>query len=249
MSAVTYSRFEVLRTFRNRRFFIFSLGFPVVFYLLIVTLNNGKKAKHDFIKTVGLPPAHYYMISLLSFGAMAAGLAGGARISAERQVGWNRLLRLTPLTPRAYFRSKVLTSYIMVLSSMLLLYVLGIGFGVRMPLQQWLQASGLVLVAVVPFVALGIAIGHLLSPDSMGPAMGGGIGVLAFLGGTWFPIQGSGFFVHFCQALPSYWLVQAGHVGLGADPWGAKGWVTVAAWAVVFTVFAMWAYRRDTQRL
>ena len=30
-----YVRFELLRTFRNRRFFIFSLGFPLVLYFLI----------------------------------------------------------------------------------------------------------------------------------------------------------------------------------------------------------------------
>ena len=30
-----YLRFELLRTFRNRRFFIFSLGFPLVLYFLI----------------------------------------------------------------------------------------------------------------------------------------------------------------------------------------------------------------------
>ena len=29
MSTATYARFEVLRTFRNRRFFIFSLVFPL----------------------------------------------------------------------------------------------------------------------------------------------------------------------------------------------------------------------------
>ena len=35
MNAVTYARYELLRTFRNRRFFIFSLGFPLVLYFLI----------------------------------------------------------------------------------------------------------------------------------------------------------------------------------------------------------------------
>jgi len=45
--------------------------------------------------------------------------------------------------------------------------------------------------------------------------IGGGVGLFAFLGGTWFPITGGGLFVSFCQSLPSYWLVQAGHVGLG----------------------------------
>ena len=53
---------------------------------------------------------------------------------------------------------------------------------------DWLEMTLLILVGLVPFAALGIAIGHMLTPDSIGPAMGGGVALLAFLGGTWFPI-------------------------------------------------------------
>ncbi len=49
------------------------------------------------------------MVGLASFGTMSAMLSCGARIAAERAVGWNRQLRITPLSPRAYFRVKVLT--------------------------------------------------------------------------------------------------------------------------------------------
>ena len=50
------------------------------------------------------------------------------------------------------------------------------------------------------------------------------------------------------QLLPSYWLVQAGHAALGGDPWGARGWIVVAAWSVGATALARWAYLRDTAR-
>lgn len=254
MSATTYAKYELLRTFRNRRFFIFSLGFPILMYFLLAGPN---KNDHNFGGTAtvhtGLFAPQYYMVGLLAFGAMIATLAGGARIAGERAVGWNRQLRLTPLSPRTYFRVKVATSYVMALCSMVLLYLAGIALGVRMPISQWLYMSGLVLVALIPFAALGIALGHLLTVDSMGPALGGGTALFAFLGGTWFPITGHGVFQQLCQALPSYWLVQAGHIGLGHggsnDPWGAKGWLIVAAWSVAMAAFAMWAYRRDTQRV
>ena len=48
--------------------------------------------------------------------------------------------------------------------------------------------TGLILVGLIPFAALGIMLGHLLTPDSIGPAMGGGIALLALIGGTWGPI-------------------------------------------------------------
>ena len=49
--------------------------------------------------------------------------------------------------------------------------------------------TGLILVGLLPFAALGILFGHLLTPDSIGPVMGGATALLALLGGVWFPIS------------------------------------------------------------
>ncbi len=38
----TYARLEVLRTFRNVRFFIFSLVFPLTMYLLFAAPNRDE---------------------------------------------------------------------------------------------------------------------------------------------------------------------------------------------------------------
>jgi ABC-2 type transport system permease protein len=252
MSSVTYVKFELLRTVRNKRSFFFSLAFPIVMYFLLAAPN---KNNHNFGGTAAHPTHYfapqYYMLGLLAFGSMIAVLSGGARIAAERSVGWNRQLRLTPLKPRTYFRAKILTGYLMAAIAIVLLYASGIALGVRMPFADWIRVTGLVLVALVPFAALGIALGHLLTVDSMGPAMGGLTSLFAFLGGTWFPITGGGFFVGFCKSLPSFWLTRAGQIGLGggSDPWGARGWLTVAAWSVACAAFAMWAYHRDTARV
>ena len=53
--------------------------------------------------------------------------------------------------------------------------------------------TGLILVGLVPFAALGILAGHLLSEDTMGPAVGGITAILAFVSGTWFPLPAHGF--------------------------------------------------------
>ncbi|MGN6606712.1 MAG: ABC transporter permease [Jatrophihabitans sp.] len=248
MTTATYLKFEVLRTFRNKRAFIFSIGIPIIMYYLLATPNRNS---NTFLKQAGIGAPLFYMVGLLSFGGMVAALSTGARIAAERQVGWSRQLRLTPLTPRQYFRTKIVTGYLMVLSSMILLYAAGLTLGVRLSAANWLHMSLLVLVAIAPFAALGIALGHLLTVDSMGPALGGASSLFAFLGGTWFPITGHGAFVEFCKLLPSYWLTAAGRVGLGGsgDPWGTEGWLVIAGWFVVCAVFAMWTYRRDTRRV
>jgi ABC-2 type transport system permease protein len=180
---------------------------------------------------------------------MSAMLSCGARIAAERAVGWNRQLRVSPLSTRSYFRAKVLTGYMMALISLLALYVAGTTLGVRLGAGEWLEMTGLILVGLVPFAALGITIGHILTPDSIGPAMGGGVALLALLGGTWGPIATHGIMYDIAQLLPSYWLVQASHVATGGHAWAAKGWIVMIAWTVVLSVLAGRAYRSDTERV
>jgi ABC-2 type transport system permease protein len=245
MTALTYTRFELVRTFRNRRFFIFSLGFPLVLYYAIAGPN-----KHvSDLGGTGISAPVYFMVGLAAFGTMNAVLSAGARIAAERSVGWNRQLRLTPLSPRAYLRAKVTTGYLMALVTILVLYVAGATLGVSIPAGRWLHMTWMILVGLVPFVAMGILFGHLLTADSIGPAMGGTTAVFALLGGVWFPIGSSGVLHDVAEALPSYWLVQAGRIGVGGAGWGTTGWAVVLAWAVALGAAAGWAYRRDTGRV
>lgn len=250
MTTALYTRYELLRMLRNRQSLIFSLIFPIIMYFLLAGPN---KDNHNFGGTAqhptGLFAPQYYMVGLLAFGAMVAVMSSGARIAAERTTGWNRQLRITPLSPRQYLRSKVLTGYFLAVVGLVLLYAAGMSLGVRLTAAQWLEMTALVLVALIPFAALGIALGHLLNDDAAGAALGVGASLFAFLGGTWFPITG-GVFQRICELLPSYWLVQAGHVGLGAgNPWGLEAWLVIAAWSVVCGAVAMWAYRRDTRRV
>ena len=243
MNAATYTRYELVRAFRNRRLFIFSLAFPVVLYLAIAGPNRNE---HDLGGT-GIAAPLYFMVGLAAFGTMNAVIGAGVRISAERSVGWNRQLRLTPLSARAYLLAKVLTAYLMALVTLVALYAEGVSLGVRLSAVGWLEMTGLLLIGLVPFTALGILVGHLLNVDSIGPALGGGTAVLALLGGVWFPV-GSGVLHDVAQTLPSYWLVQANRVAIGGESWGLRGWTVIAVWSVVLAALAARAYRRDTNR-
>jgi ABC-2 type transport system permease protein len=242
MKVRTYLRYELLRTFRNRRFLFLSLAFPLAFYLMIAVPNRHE---HN-LNGSGLSAPLYLMAGLAGFGAMNAVLAIGGRIATERQAGWNRQLRLTPLTTRAYFRAKALTGYAMALATILLLYAAGAMLGVRLGAGRWVEMTLLMLVGLVPFAALAVVLGHTLSADSIGPAMGGLTALLSILGGMWFPPTGA--MRDIAQALPSYWLVQASHVGVGAGGWGMLGWTVVAVWTAGLVALARRAYGRDTQR-
>ncbi|HEV3046330.1 MAG TPA: ABC transporter permease [Solirubrobacteraceae bacterium] len=245
MGALVYTRYELLRTIRNRRFFILSFGFPLIIYLLVAGPNRGV---HD-INGTGLSAPLYFMIGWASFGTMNAMVSCGARIAAERQAGWTRQLRISPLSTRAYFRAKVLTAYMMALISLLALYAAGASMGVRLSASGWLGMTGLILVGLIPFAGLGVTLGHLFTPDSIGPVIGGGVSLLGLLGGTFFPLGHGGFLSEVAQYLPSYWLVQAAHVGAGGSGWPAKAWIVVAAWTVAMSLLAARAYKRDSGRV
>jgi ABC-2 type transport system permease protein len=245
VSTATYTRYELLRTVRNKPFFFFSLVFPVVLYVVIAGPQKGD----DNFADSGVPASLYYMVGLVTFGTMTAMLSSGARIAIERTVGWTRQLRISPLTPGSYFRTKLLTAYMMAMLTIAVLYVVGVAFGVRLPLDSWLRMTAFILVGLVPFGAAGILLGHVLTPDSIGPVMGGGSSLLALLGGVWFPVEKGTVIYPVARLLPTYWLVQASHIATGGDGWGAIGWAVIAFWTVVFSALAVWFYRRDSGRV
>src|SRR5207248_6295247 len=123
------------------------LGFPLILYFIIAAPNRNT---HNFGGS-GVSAPLYYMVGLASFGTMMAMVSAGARIAGEREAGWTRQLRITPLTPRAYLRAKVLTSYMMAALSLIALYISGAALGVSLPAGKWLELTGLIVIALLPF--------------------------------------------------------------------------------------------------
>jgi ABC-2 type transport system permease protein len=126
MSSATYVRTEVLRSFRNRRFLVLSLAFPIVLYLAITAPN-----RHHSFDGAAFPL--YFLTGMATLGALSAVVSAGALISAERSIGWTRQLRLTPLTTRGYFAAKLACGFLRALFSVMLLGLAGSAF----PLPSW----------------------------------------------------------------------------------------------------------------
>ena len=116
----------------------------------------------------------YYMAGMVAWGTMAAVIAGGARIAAERAIGWHRQLRVSPLPVRTYFAAKLVSGYLVAADQHRAAVrrrrrVSACGFGG----VHWVEMTVLILIGLMPFAVLGILLGHLLTVDSMGPAIGG----------------------------------------------------------------------------
>lgn len=239
---LSYARYELLRTFRNKRFLIFSLGFPLLMFFLVAGPNHNEKLG-------GINFATYYMVGMLGWGSMAGVLGGGSRIATERQINWHRQLRITPLRPATYFGTKVLSGYALATMSILFLYGAGMSLGVHLSAAHWFELTGYVLVALLPFAVIGVILGHSLTVDAVGPALGGLTSLFAILGGSWGPLVSGGFLQSLVKLLPSYWLVQAGKTVVGGAAWPLEAWIVIAVWTFVSIRVAMVVYRRDTARL
>jgi ABC-2 type transport system permease protein len=239
----TYLRYELLRNFRNWRFVLFSLAYPVVLYLVVT--SPQRHANFD-----GVAFSLYFMAGMAAVGTMIAVLSSGARIAADRSAGWTRQLRITPLTAGDYLGAKVATGFLMALLAIVLVSLSGTALGVRLSGGEWLTMIGLMLVGLVPIAVLGILLGHVVTPDSLAPAVGGTLMLLALLGGAYgFLLAKSGALFDLIKALPSYWLVQAGKTALGGGAWPAEGWIVIVAWTVVLTPLAVLAHKRATSRV
>jgi ABC-2 type transport system permease protein len=238
-----YYRYELLRSFRNWRFILFSLAYPVVLYFVV----TGPQ-RHAHFDGVAFPL--YFMAGMATVGAMIAVISSGARIAADRSAGWTRQLRITPLTAEDYLGAKVACGILMALLAIALVSLSGTALGVRLDAGEWLTMIGLMLVGLIPVAVLGILLGHVVTPDSLAPAVGGTIMLLALLGGAYgFLVAKSGAVFDLIKALPSYWLVQAGKTALGGTGWPAEGWIVIAAWTAVLAPLAVLVYRRDTGRV
>jgi ABC-2 type transport system permease protein len=243
MNRFTYTRYELLRNFRNWRFVAFSLAYPVGLYFAIAVPQ-----RHHTFDGTSFPL--YFMTGMAAVGTMIAVVSSGARIAADRALGWTRQLRITPLTDAGYLGTKVLGGFAMALLTIAAMVLCGTALGVALSAGQWLTMIGLMLVGLIPLTVLGILLGHLLSTDSIAPAVGGTIMLLAVGGGAYgFLLARSGPVFEVIKALPSYWLVQAGRTALGAGGWPAEGWIVIAAWTIVLVSLALFLYRRDASRV
>jgi ABC-2 type transport system permease protein len=225
---------------RNRRYFIFTLLFPVVLYLAI-----GKQHASAY----GVDFKAFYMLAMATLGAFSGALTGNAqRIAQEKKDGWIRQLRLTPLPANAYVISKILVSMVITVPTVLIVLLLGRFYGnVHLPLWQWLVILVTIWFGTTIFAALAVAIGYRFPPDQVqAVAMILYFG-FAILGGLWFPV--SGVVQKIGETLPTYAVVKIGtDVILGASV--SPGLIIgLAVWLAIFTGLATLAVRSTAETI
>jgi len=217
------------------------VALPLLLFLLYANLYRGQDAGD------GLTVVAYLMVSMASFGCIGAAINTGARIAIERQVGWNRQLRLSALPGSSYLVAKAIVSMLVTLPALILVFLAGATVGgVQLSAGQWLATGLAVWLGLIPFAVLGLVIGFAGSVDTVQPiSMITYLG-LSILGGLWFPVEAfPDFLQQVAKLTPSYWLADLGRTVVAGQGVPTEAVLVLAGWTLVLGAVGVWAYRRS----
>lgn len=235
---VFYVGQSTLQLARNVFFLVFTIAFPLVMFLLFSQLFGGQQVGETNV-------AALMMVALGSYGAFGAAINGGALLQVERRTGWFRQLQLTALTPVGFVVGKVVAAMLAVLPALLVVYVAGALTGVEAGAGALLASAGIVWLAMVPMVLLGVAIALWVKLEAVQAVLTVVMMLLAIAGGMIFPSQlFPEWLVAIGQWLPTHWIVQLGQwpiVG-GELPW--VGVAVLAGWLAILGLVTVLGFRR-----
>jgi ABC-2 type transport system permease protein len=229
---------EISRLRRNKRYLIFTVALPVMFYLIF-----GKQKASGY----GVSFAAFYMVGMASFGAFSGAFNNNTiRISQERKDGWIRQLRLTPLPANAYVVAKVLTSMVTTVPSILIVFLLGRFYGhVQMPIWKWVACAVAIWIGTLIFAALAVAVGYKLNPDSVQPVTIVVFFAFSIFGGLWFPLHGA--LEKFGEFTPTYQIVKISTDVIAQGSVALVNVIGIVVWLAIFAVLATFAVRSTAE--
>ncbi|HEV7647392.1 MAG TPA: ABC transporter permease [Actinophytocola sp.] len=238
-----YLVLELRRAMRSTRFLIFTIAFPVLLFLLYVGIFSG--GDHSVVGIL--------MVNMTAFGALTGSMFAGGRVALERSIGWQRQLRLTPLSGPAYLAAKGITAMMLAIPAVVLVPLIGVVVeGVSLDATGWLRVVLGTWLAVIPFALIGLLIGQIGTPETMQPIMSILMIVMSMLGGIFIPIDTMpGWMLDIAHVLPSYWLGQIGRGAVTSDLATGIGTavLVLAIWTVVLAFAVTRRYQRDSARV
>jgi ABC-2 type transport system permease protein len=233
---------EMRRSLRDARYLLIAVAMPIGLYLLFTGLfgAHGQRAQ-------GLPQPVELMIAMIAYGAMWAVFSTtGPRIAHERAIGWDRQLRVTPLSAASALSGKLVTALTAALPAMVLVALTAVlSHHVQLSAGQWLAILATMWAGLLPLALLGIAIGYLAADDIAFPLTMALYFALGALGGLWIPLSIMPLaMLEIGQALPSNSVAELGWRIAGGQASILRAVLVLAAWTLSSGLVALLAYRR-----
>lgn len=240
---VAYLRFELRRLRRNGLLLVLAALMPMTIYVLVTRVEEGSRVA---VEGVAVPGAAYAMVALAAFGAVMGVLSISSGVSQERQSGWLRQLRATPLPAHRVPIAKGAVSTLVALPAFAAVAASAVTLhGLSLPPGRWVAVAAVLWLGTAPFAMLGLAVGYALPPQqSTGVTM---LSWLAFaaLGGWITSIEDfPGWLQQVTRFTPSFRYTELAWRVAGGDVPTLAGVAILAGWAGVFGGLAGWTYRR-----
>lgn len=235
---LAYTRFEVLRTLRNPRFLVLTMLMPAVLFLFFDQAQ------------IGFGP--YLMVAMAGFSMISAAISANCvTLPVERASGWQRQLRITPLSGAGWVTARIAQATVTVLPGLAVVALCGAVLGhLELSAVQWISFVLLVLAASVPFSFLGLLLGQLLDAQAAQPVQGLLTMLLSFGGGLFIPMSNFPSILRSAAgALPTHLFFEGGqdlmenHVPALADVTGLVTW-TLGLAALALLVWSRQGGRR-----
>ena len=239
---VLEARAQFLTLARTPAFAIPTLAFPLMFYVFFaVVMDFSPTARTYLLATYGV------------FGLMGPALFGfGVGFANERESGALLLKQTTPMPVAAYLLGRVATALVFGMAIVAGLFLLGAyAADVTLYRGQWFALAGVVLSGVIPFCALGLAIGAWVKAQAAVAIVNLVYLPMAFLSGLWMPIA---FLPSLLQDLaivfPAYHQAQLALKVIGMDSGGSAmvHVLIIGIFTLVFLAIAAVGFRRVSQR-
>ena len=176
------ARFQVVEALREPMFAIPTLTFPLIFYLFFSVIMGTRG--------VSLTVPTYALATYGVFGVLGPAIFGfGAGLANERDTGVLLLKQTTPMPAGAYLFAKVMAALIFGAVVVAALFLMAAHMaGVALHRWQWFALAGVLLAGVIPFCALGLAIGVWAKGRSAVAVVNLVFLPMAMLSGLWLPI-------------------------------------------------------------
>jgi ABC-2 type transport system permease protein len=237
---IAFLRFEIMRTLRNVRFLIMLLAFPVLLYLIYAKQQGTSQ---------GLAVASLLLVSLAVYSGMGSAMfASGPQLARERQSGWMRQLRISPISTHGWFTAKLAQSILLIIPGLAALAALAFTYGhVHMAAGRMGLLALVLVLGAVPFCLLGLVIGLMFDGPTAQVAQMITLLVMAFLGGIfiqWHSLPHDMQLIG--KILPSYHLAQLGWNAAAGRALGVSNVAALAAWTAGLAAVAVWRWRQES---
>ncbi len=221
---------ELIKLLRTPGFTLPTFIFPLMFYLFFGVV---------FKTSVDVPT--YLLATYGTFGIIGPALFSfGVGVAIERGQGWFNVKEVSPMPISAYIFARMIANLFFASCIIIAFFIFAVLFGaVQMPGASWTLLASILLFGTIPFCAMGLSLGLLLSSESA-PAVVNLIYLpMALLSGIWIPIN---FFPNvlqdFANVLPAYHLSQLALNVVGMSQ-GQNIFIHIGV-LIAYTLFFIW---------